>query len=119
MLAEVGLFKLVVSRQVLDETERNLRKKLPRALPVFADIMARLNLDIVPDPPSEASAYWEAHIETKDAPILAAAIAAKADRLLTLNTKDFTSAVAEESGLIIQTPAEFMQTLRTLVSSAL
>jgi predicted nucleic acid-binding protein len=28
-LAEVGLFHLAVCRQVLDEAERNLRKKLP------------------------------------------------------------------------------------------
>ena len=29
-LAEVGIFRLVVSRQVLDEAERNVREKLPR-----------------------------------------------------------------------------------------
>lgn len=50
LLAEVGLFRLVVSRQVLDEAERNLRKKLPRALPTFAEILATLQIEIVPDP---------------------------------------------------------------------
>ncbi len=46
-LAEVGLFHLVVSRQVLDEVERNVRKKLPRALANFAAVLAQLPLEIV------------------------------------------------------------------------
>lgn len=46
-LAEVGLFQLVVSRQVLDEAERNVRKKLPRSLPTFAAMLAQLPLQIV------------------------------------------------------------------------
>ena len=49
-LAEVGLFRLVVSRQVLDEAERNIRKKLPRALPNFAALQAQLPMKIVPRP---------------------------------------------------------------------
>ena len=32
MMAEAGLFQMVVSRQVLDEAERNLRRKLPVVL---------------------------------------------------------------------------------------
>ncbi len=48
-------------------------------------------------------------IEPKDAPILAAAAIGKVNRLLTLNTKDFTSQVSAQSGLLIQTPSEFIQ----------
>ena len=70
LMAEIGLFTLVVSRQVLDEAERNIRQKLPRALPNFADQMAHLNLEILADPPLEDAAKWEAIIEAKDAPIL-------------------------------------------------
>jgi predicted nucleic acid-binding protein len=119
MLAEVGLFHLVVSRQVLDEAERNLRKKLPKALPVFAAIMATLNLEIVSDPAPEIWQPWAQIIEPKDAPILAAAITGRVDRLLTLNTKDFTTEVARKSGLVIQTPAEFIIDIRQLVTDEL
>ena len=115
LMAEIGLFTLVVSRQVLDEAERNIRKKLPRALPNFADQLAHLNLEILADPSLAVSAEWEAIIEAKDAPILAAAVTAKVDRILSLNTKDFTQEVAERCGVPIQTPAEFIRDIRKII----
>jgi predicted nucleic acid-binding protein len=116
-MAEVGLYRLVVSHQVLDEAERNLRKKLPRALTNFATQMGQLILEIVPNPPKEESAKWEKIIEAKDAPILAAAVIAQVDCLVTLNTKDFTPYVAEQSGLLIQTPSEFVREIRSIVNA--
>ncbi len=118
-LVELGLFQLVVSRQVLDETERNLRKKLPRALPNFAAQMAQIHLEIVPDPPPEESERWHGVIEEKDAPILAAAVLAAPDRFVTLNARDFTAGVAARSGLLIQTPAELIQSVRALINEGL
>lgn len=118
-LGEVGLFQLVVCRQVLDEAERNLRKKLPRALPNFAAQMARLRLEILPDPSPDQVYPWEAIIEAEDAPILCAAVAAQVDRFITLNTKDFTPKVAASSGLVIQTPAEFVEEVRRMVTNQL
>lgn len=118
-LAELELIQLVTSRQVLDEAERNLRKKLPRALPNFAAQMAQLRLEIAPDPAEEEVERWRDLIEAKDTPILAAAIIAAPDRLLTLNSKDFTPAVAAASGLVIQTPGEFVQDVRALLTEGL
>ena len=115
LMAEIGLFRLVVSRQVLDEAERNLRVKLPRALPNFAEQMAHLNLEILADPSLEESARWETIIEAKDAPILAAAVGANVDRILSLNTKDFTPEVAEACGIPIQTPAQFIENIREII----
>ena len=118
-LAEVGLFQPVVSRQVLDEAERNLRKKLPRALPNFAAQMARLRLQIVSDPTPDEVMPWIAIIHPSDAPLLCAAVKASVDRFLTLNTRHFTPEVAAMSGLLIQTPAQFMEDVRLLVSGGL
>ncbi|MCB0106281.1 MAG: PIN domain-containing protein [Caldilineaceae bacterium] len=115
LMAEIGLFRLVVSRQVLDEAERNIRTKLPRALPNFAEQMVYLNLEIQPDPPTAEVAQWESVIELKDAPILAAAIGAKVDRILSLNTRDFTQEVAAACGIPIQTPAQFVQNIRAII----
>lgn len=109
MMAEIGLFQLVISEQVVTECRNNLSKKLPAALPVFTALLTQMNLEIQPDPPLSASNPWHTIIEAKDAPILAAAILAQVDRLLSLNTKDFTSKVATASGLTIQTPAQFIQ----------
>lgn len=115
MMAEIGLIQLVVSHQVLNEAERNIRKKLPRALPNFAEQMAYLNLEVHADPSREEAARWESVIEPKDAAILAVAVAAKVNRILSLNTKDFTQEVAAACGIPIQTPAHFVQNIRTII----
>ncbi|MBC8248232.1 MAG: PIN domain-containing protein [Anaerolineales bacterium] len=121
VMAEIGLYRLVVCRQVLDEAERNLRKKLPGALPVFAELMAAIGPEILPDPSSEEVGRWQSVIELKDAPILAAAVTAAPDRFLTLDVKNFIEPahVAEKSGLRIETPAEFVQAIRALVEEGL
>jgi len=119
MLAEVGLFRLLISRQVLDECERNLRRKLPTALPVFAALLACVGPEVVADPAETVVAPYRALIEAKDAPILAAAVASGADRLLTLDVKDFTPRVGESWGILVQTPAAFVSALRDLVEAAL
>ena len=118
-MAEIGLFKLVISQQILEECDRNLRKKLPAAQPIFVQLLIDITPEIQPDPPTAESARWITIIEAKDAPILAAAVLANADRLLTLNTKDFTPEVARQSGLIIQTPAEFVRNIREIVERGL
>lgn len=119
LMAEIGLFRLVVSRLVLEEAERNLRKKLPRALPNFARQLAQLQLEIVPPPTNEDVQRWVKFIEAKDAPILATAVSAQVDRLVTLNSKDFTPEVAAQSGLRILSPAELVQEIRQLVGGGL
>ena len=44
---------------------------------------------------------------------------ASVNRFLTLNTRHFTPEVAAQSGLMIQTPAQFMEDVRLLVSGGL
>lgn len=119
LMGEIGLVQLVSSNQALVEAERNIRKKLPKALPNFVEQMTHLQLEVVSDPDNEVSAQWEHIIEAKDAPILAAAILANVERLITLNTKDFTAEVAQQTSLIIQTPAQFMQEMRFVVQVGL
>lgn len=119
LMGEIGLVQLVVSHQALVEAERNIRKKLPKALPNFVEQMTYLQLEVVSDPPNEISAQWEPIIEDKDAPILAAAILANVERLITLNTKDFTAEVARQTGLLIQTPAQFIQEMRFVIQVGL
>jgi hypothetical protein len=78
-------------------------------------LIAAINPEILPNPTLEESNRWIDIIEAKDAPILAAAVLGKIDRLLSLNTKDFTTKVGIKSQLIIQTPAEFVREIREIV----
>ena len=61
-------------------------------------------------------ADWESIIEAKDAPILAAAVIANVDRILSLNTRDFTQGVADQCGIPIQMPAQFIQDIRNIIN---
>ncbi|MEM9775966.1 MAG: PIN domain-containing protein [Chloroflexota bacterium] len=119
MMGEIRLFKLVVSTQVLDEAERNIRLKLPHSLPTFAEYLSKIPFEVLQDPSEDESAKWEPIIEAKDAPVLAAAVLAKVDRILSLNTKDFTQDVADQCGVPIQTPGEFIQDIRNILDLGL
>jgi predicted nucleic acid-binding protein len=39
VMAEIGLFKVLISKQVLEECERNISKKMIVALPIFREIL--------------------------------------------------------------------------------
>lgn len=119
LLAEAGMFQMVVSQLVLDETERNLRLKLPKALPIIVDLLANIRVELVADSPIDEFAKWLHIIEFKDAPILQAALEAEAGYFITLNTRDFTPEVAQETGLVIMEPRQFIGRLRELISEGL
>ncbi len=119
VLAEIGLIRVVVSLQVLEEAERNLSRKAPKALPFYRQVIASLGLEIVGEPTPDKVVECAEVIEAKDAPILAAAMEAKPDRLVTLNTKHFVvPEVIAFSKLTIQTPGEFMQGIRKILATA-
>jgi hypothetical protein len=88
-------------------------------LPIFTQLLANINPEFQPDPSLEESLRWADIIEAKDTPILAVAVLANVDRLLSLNTKDFTAEVAAQSGLMIQTPAQFVREIREIVEEGL
>jgi len=64
----------VVSRQVLVEAERNIKKKLPRGLKRVQEIVANIRLEVEADPSQGDILSCVKLINLKDAPILAAAI---------------------------------------------
>jgi predicted nucleic acid-binding protein len=118
-MAEIGLFKLLISEQVLEECQRNLHKKIPLALPIFNQLISQINPEILPNPSREQFLQYCKIIEAEDAPILASALLAKADRLLSLNTKDFTPEVGKQTGIMIQTPSQFIQDIRSIITHEL
>ncbi len=119
VLAEVGLIRAVVSPFALAEVERNLRWKLPAAVPYFRRIHEAIQWEIVPDPPQAESEFWTKFVPLKDAPIIAAAIHAKPHRLITLDAKHLIDPpqVAAQSGLVIVTPGQMMQEIRQHIAA--
>jgi predicted nucleic acid-binding protein len=115
MLGETGQVVLMVSEQVIAETERAVARKIPRALNEVRQAILRSGVLIQLDPPAElvqAHLGWMSH--TADVPILVAAMRAKVDYLVTLNRKHFIDdpQVAVISGLRIGTPSDALAWVR-------
>ncbi len=77
-------FKLCLSDLVLEETERNLSRKAPSALPVFRLLMDYLPAEMVISPRALVIKVGSI-VNEKDAPIVAAASRAGADYLATFD----------------------------------
>lgn len=112
-LAGQNVLTLVVSRDVLDETERNLLKKSPGKVSLFTTLIAILEPEIVEDLTPEEVAAAAVYTARKDAPIVAAAMKANVDYLVTFDHKDLLDPpeVAAKSGLSIVRPEAVIRQL--------
>ena len=110
-LGRRGRVRLFASKQVLLEAERNIRRKLPSdALLCFYRYIGTLPLRIIAAPGAEEIKWAAEVVAEKDAHVLAAALKARADALLTLDRKHLLApAVRAASACAIQTPGEFLQ----------
>jgi len=92
------------------EIERNLEKKMPEVLPRYREYLPLLNLEITPLPSPKEVRSLEGHIAEKDVPVLASALKANVDFLVTGDKKDFGKARRRGSSPFkIVTPSEFLQ----------
>ncbi|MDP2168602.1 MAG: PIN domain-containing protein [Thermodesulfovibrionales bacterium] len=92
------------------ELKANIKKKLPRLEKPFFDAAKKLNLEIVGLPESEAVSRLKEIIAFKDAPVLASALGAGCDYLIT-GDKHFRAEGVKKAGLKIKivSPAEFVE----------
>jgi putative PIN family toxin of toxin-antitoxin system len=106
-----GLVRLVASKQVLGEAQRNIKVKLSsEALLSFYRYLGSLPLEIAPEPSPEELAEARQAVGEKDAHVLAAALKARADALVTLDRKHLlTPAARAASAVVIHSPGEFLQ----------
>lgn len=108
-LCEAGIVEALVSRQVLVEADRNLSEKLPSLVEEFRDFMRQMAPVLLNDPSPGEVRRASRVIHYKDAPILAAAIRADIDCLVTWNTRHFKKRdVTEAVRFKIVTPGEFL-----------
>jgi len=107
-LGELGIIEVGLPVQAREEAERNLAVTLPPALPA---LRALIDACTVPLPMAPAAAAGrlaragEAH--PKDAPILASAIAARCEWLITFNLRDYRT-----TRLRVDEPGPFLEELR-------
>lgn len=112
-LSELGLIRGIVSGQVLDECRRNIKAKLPAALPIFNKVIERA-LQIQPNPSQRWLSKVANQAHPKDIPILAAALRAKALFLVTFNVKDYKPLASLGIGIV--QPGEMLQNIRENLS---
>jgi putative PIN family toxin of toxin-antitoxin system len=116
-LCEAGVVETLVSTQVLTEADRNLSDKLPRLVADYRLLIQSIAPTLVDDPTREEVSQVAGLIHANDAPILAAAIAAEADYLVTWNTKHFHQPKVQRAVRFqIVTPGEFLLAFRNSLS---
>lgn len=115
LLAEIGIISIVVSEQVVAETERAIARKEPAALTYYRRALKQAVDRIARDPSPAAVRDHEGIIQHQaDVPIVVAAMQADVDYLVTHNRRHFIDdrQVAERSGLDIGTPGDALDWLR-------
>ena len=107
-LGELGIIEVGLPDQARVEAERNLAAKLPAALPALRAIFDACCI-VLPMPAAAASqALAEAgEADPKDAPILAAALAAECRWLITFNLRDYRT-----RRISVSEPGPFLDALR-------
>jgi predicted nucleic acid-binding protein len=113
-LAELGIVAPYISADVEHEVLRNVAKKLPKAVAHFERLMKELHFTVIETSEQEIE-HARAVINEHDAPIMAAAMSAKVNWLLSLD-KHFL-ALKESGGLNfnIGTPGEFLQQIADIL----
>jgi predicted nucleic acid-binding protein len=116
LLSEARAITVIVSEQVIAETERALARKVPTALPFYRQALRTSGIRIVRDPtPAEVAASQGMIAHAPDLPILLAAMKAGTGLLVTLNRRHFLDdpVVAQRSGLRIGTPGDALAWVRS------
>jgi predicted nucleic acid-binding protein len=106
LLARQGACSLVTSPHALEEARRNLRLKYPAAMDALERLVAVGAVE--PEAPSKDVAWaLEQGLPLKDAPILAAAVQARCDVLVTADRTHFGPLYGKRfHGVEILSPAE-------------
>jgi predicted nucleic acid-binding protein len=107
-LAEITLIEANASEQVITEATRNLEAKFPGALPAFHHLVSRC-LTIVQDPTPSHLEDYEGLADSKDLPILIAALNAGCSWLVTFNQRHYQPGHAD---VMVVNPGEFILRVR-------
>jgi putative PIN family toxin of toxin-antitoxin system len=105
-----GRISVVISQQVVEETIRNIKIKIPAAIPTLKTLLENIRLEIIKDPAPGEIKKWSRAINFEDAPIFAAAVNAKPDYFITGDQHFYKNKeLSTLSGLAIITPRQFLE----------
>lgn len=105
-----GEVTLSLSSLVIEETERNLLRKAPAAHPAFT-IFRQVFTPSIVEPPEALVLKVAAVVAMKDAPIVAGALQARADYLVTFDRRHLiweAEPIKAHFGLTVTTPRGLM-----------
>ena len=111
-LAKKSRLTLYSSRLAIKEAERNLRTKADiQKILNFYDLLDRVTVNLIDLNSTKAKGKFSDLVGEKDSPILASAIASKADFFLTLDKKHFLNEKVLNINLPIKivNPSQFIQ----------
>lgn len=111
-LAEITLIDALTSRQGATEAERNLRKKIPRAVETFQLILSR-TVEVVDDPTPAEVRKHKGKAEQTDLPLLVTALREACPYLVTYNLSDYEPGHPD---LDVLTPGAFVRRVRDRLS---
>lgn len=112
-LGELGIIEVGVPEQARTEAQRNLTLKLPAALPAFRSL-----IDVCTTPLPMASRATSNRLaragnaDSKDAPILASALAGGCRWLVTFNVRDYRT-----DRIHVSEPGPFLEDLRAQLAA--
>ena len=115
-LAGANLIKVCANQHVLEEAERNLLLKSPQKLAAYFHLLKITRPETVKLPlPKAIIEKINAIMPAKDIPVVAGALNAKADFLISLDKKHILQPNLKDAGwpFEIASPKEFLEIFRT------
>ncbi len=112
--ARAGALRIVTSNQVLLETERNTRNKMKQAdFQRYMTLFTAVRPEVMASVTQEEWARWLPLVPAKDCHVLAGAVKAQADALVTLDRKHLLTATVRAGFPIpVQDTKEFLAAWR-------
>jgi uncharacterized protein len=105
-----GRIRVIVSQQVLEELIRTFKAKLPEGLPALKRLLLNAAPEVCAGPSAGAISRWAEVLQPGDAAILAAAVAAEADYLVTGDNHFLENpGIMRDAGIKIITPAQLVK----------
>jgi predicted nucleic acid-binding protein len=115
-LSEATILDAVASKRVIDEVERNLGDYVarPEATSLLEESVDAA-LDVVPNPPSDATDSFRAVADSKDALHVACAVNMDCSHLVTYNLSDYPPRYSGQAveDLSVVTPGTLVRRIRT------
>jgi predicted nucleic acid-binding protein len=117
-LGEAGLVELLVGPTVLAEVDGVVARKAPESRPLLALLLDAARVEVGPAPSRKALASARRCVaHPGDAAVLAEALAAKVDWLLSHDKRHLLAAGAHVATLTIGTPGDLLAALREQLAS--